>query len=291
MTTLEVKLEHINSAQHAETHPPMYFMHKYWARKPHNVVAKYISTYSKEDEIVLDPFCGSGVTPIESLRLRRKAIAVDLDPMAIFITRTTIVPADLNEFEAAFKQIESKVKAKIYKLYETECKRCKRMGIVSHVVWKQKTERLGDEFPLEIWYHCDCKKEIQSKKPSLADLRTLKRIERQRIPHWLPQGELIWNTRINVHRGTKVVDLFTKRNLIALSIIFNEIKSLEDVAIRNLMQFVFTGFVIKSSRLNFINVGGYSSLGRGLQFADTGFLQNTWNRMSGTILKGNSMMY
>ncbi|MFQ6062383.1 MAG: DNA methyltransferase, partial [Methanosarcinales archaeon] len=33
-------------------------MHKYWARKPHNVVAEYIKKYSEEGEIVLDPFCG-----------------------------------------------------------------------------------------------------------------------------------------------------------------------------------------------------------------------------------------
>ena len=33
------EVEHINYAIVAKTHTPMYLMHKYWARKPHNVVS------------------------------------------------------------------------------------------------------------------------------------------------------------------------------------------------------------------------------------------------------------
>ncbi|MFB3896404.1 MAG: DNA methyltransferase, partial [bacterium] len=35
-------------------------MHKYWARKPHNVVSRYIEYYTNEGDTVLDPFMGSG---------------------------------------------------------------------------------------------------------------------------------------------------------------------------------------------------------------------------------------
>ena len=76
----------------------MYLMHKYWARKPHNVVGKYIQHYSRRNDIVLDPFSGSGVTLIESLKYKRKAIAVDLDPVGTFITKMTVIPVDINKF-------------------------------------------------------------------------------------------------------------------------------------------------------------------------------------------------
>ena len=79
-------MSHINHALVAKTHSPMYLMHKYWARKPSNVVRAYIEHYSKVGDIILDPFCGSGPTPIEAIKTDRKAVAVDLDPMAIFIT-------------------------------------------------------------------------------------------------------------------------------------------------------------------------------------------------------------
>ena len=41
----------------AKTHPPMYLIHKYWARKPSNVVKAYIEKYTKPGDIVLVPFC------------------------------------------------------------------------------------------------------------------------------------------------------------------------------------------------------------------------------------------
>jgi predicted methyltransferase len=81
------KVEHVDYAISPQAHTPMYLMHKFWARKPHNVVGEYIEHYSKKGEIVLDPFVGSGVTAIEALKRGRKAIATDLDPMATFITR------------------------------------------------------------------------------------------------------------------------------------------------------------------------------------------------------------
>ena len=61
-------VEQINYATVAKPHTPMYLMHKYWARKPHNVVSEYIENYTKEGELVLDPFCGSGPTPIEAIK-------------------------------------------------------------------------------------------------------------------------------------------------------------------------------------------------------------------------------
>lgn len=55
-------MNHIKHTFFAKTHPPMYYIHKYWARKPHNVVGEYIEYHSKKGEIVVDPFCGSGLS-------------------------------------------------------------------------------------------------------------------------------------------------------------------------------------------------------------------------------------
>jgi len=62
------KVVHIDHAISPQAHTPMYLMHKYWARKPHNVVREYIEHYSRKGEIVLDPFVGSGVTAIEAIK-------------------------------------------------------------------------------------------------------------------------------------------------------------------------------------------------------------------------------
>ena len=144
-------IQHINHAISPKTHTSMYLMHKYWARKPHNVVAEYIKHYSKEGEIVLDPFVGSGVTAIEALKHGRKTVAIDLDPMATFITRMTILPVNLREFKKQFTKIKNRVKQKIHSLYETICPNCRKTAIASAFIWK------GSK-PTLVRYTCSCSK-------------------------------------------------------------------------------------------------------------------------------------
>jgi 16S rRNA G966 N2-methylase RsmD len=223
----------------------MYLMHKYWARKPHNVVAKYIKAYSKPNEIVLDPFSGSGVTAIESLKLNRKAIAIDVDPLATFITRCTLLPVDLREYTKVFKKIEKKTKEKINNLYLTKCAKCKKEVIAEAIIW-------GNDTPKEIRYSCNCENGTQWKDVTKEDYNLVKEIEKTEIPYWYPKNELIWNTRVNVHKGTKVSDLFTKRNLLALSNIYNEIEAIKDKTIKELMRFTFSSALPQASKMVFV---------------------------------------
>ncbi len=64
-----------------------YGVHPYFTRRPPNVVRAYIERYSREDDVVLDPFGGTGVTAIEAMLLGRQAIHNDLNPFANFITQ------------------------------------------------------------------------------------------------------------------------------------------------------------------------------------------------------------
>ena len=64
-----------------------YGVHPYFTRRPANVVRAYIEHYSREDDVVLDPFGGTGVTAIEAMLLGRQAIHNDLNPFANFIAR------------------------------------------------------------------------------------------------------------------------------------------------------------------------------------------------------------
>lgn len=108
----------------AKPHTPVYKMHRYFARRPHNVFRYLIEHYTDEGDIILDPFCGGGVTVVEGLRLRRKVIGVDINPMATFITKCEVTPVDLNALKNAFAKIEVAVKDKINDLYRCNCDKC-----------------------------------------------------------------------------------------------------------------------------------------------------------------------
>lgn len=121
-----VKVKHIDRALPTSGHTPMYVMHKFFARKQEDVIREYIKAYSDEGDIVLDPFCGSGVMVAEALRLGRKAIGIDINPVAIFITRNTIKYVNPKKIKKEFKKIEKDIKDHINGLYNTSCRKCKR---------------------------------------------------------------------------------------------------------------------------------------------------------------------
>src|SRR5580704_15750672 len=86
--------EHINRQIPPEPHTAMYVWHKYWSRKTWNVVGEHIQTYTKPNQIVFDPFCGSGVVAIEAARHKRRAIVCDLNPAAARIGELTLRPVN-----------------------------------------------------------------------------------------------------------------------------------------------------------------------------------------------------
>lgn len=74
----------------AKAHTAPYKIHRYFARRPWNVFKQLIEVYSNENDIIVDPFCGGGVTIYEGLKLSRKMIGFDLNPLSIFIVKNMI---------------------------------------------------------------------------------------------------------------------------------------------------------------------------------------------------------
>jgi adenine-specific DNA methylase len=61
---------------------------------------------------------------MEALKLGRRVIISDLNPIATEITRLTIKPVSESKLKEAFKRIENKIRNKIDSLYLTECRSC-----------------------------------------------------------------------------------------------------------------------------------------------------------------------
>ena len=84
--------------------------HPYFTKQASNVVAAYIEHYSKKGDTILDPFGGTGVTAIEALRLKRKVIILDINPLACFLVKQTCAKIDTTAFVQAFNHIEKQTK-------------------------------------------------------------------------------------------------------------------------------------------------------------------------------------
>jgi len=87
-------------------------VHDYPAMLHYLLVNHLIKNYSSENNLVYDPFCGSGVSIVESLKLNRKAFGTDINPLALLIAdvRTSNFEADrirdvLNRFNIEWNNL------------------------------------------------------------------------------------------------------------------------------------------------------------------------------------------
>ena len=63
---------------------------KYPTQKPIGLLERIIKASSNEDDLVLDPFLGSGTTAVACKRLNRRFIGIDKNPKSIEITRSRL---------------------------------------------------------------------------------------------------------------------------------------------------------------------------------------------------------
>jgi len=80
-------------------------VHGYFTRQSWNVVSGYIKNFSQPGDVVLDPFGGSGVTVVEALVTNRKAINIDINPMAVFIVSALLAPVNFNKFSESYHKV------------------------------------------------------------------------------------------------------------------------------------------------------------------------------------------
>lgn len=81
-------------------------VHGYFTKQSWDIVQAYIKNFTMPGDLVLDPFGGSGVTAIEAMMTNRRAINIDLNPMAIFLVEALVAPVGEKELTEAFEKIK-----------------------------------------------------------------------------------------------------------------------------------------------------------------------------------------
>ena len=104
----------------AQTHGPEYSWHKYWSRKPANVISAYLNNLVPEHGIVIDPFCGSGVVLLEAHKLGFDAIGMDVNPTARAISSFLIHRVEADEFKNLALNLLEDLESKFGSKYLTQ---------------------------------------------------------------------------------------------------------------------------------------------------------------------------
>jgi DNA modification methylase len=249
------KKEIINDALPTSGHLPMYVMHKFFARKQEDVIREYIQAFSKKGDVVCDPFCGSGVMIGEAIRLRRKAVGIDINPVSIFISRNTLkyIP-DVERIIEEFNRITTDIKTDIIGLYQTSCRECGKRVPAICFTWK-------DNDLIDVRYECDQHGRIIS-PANEEDQTLLKQIEEGKIAqffadngnclYWYPVNRLYYDDKspfLKKEQYNSVDELFSRRNLVSLAKLLERIKKIEDHALQELFKFAFSSMTHLASKM------------------------------------------
>ncbi|TEU16814.1 MAG: DNA methylase [Anaerolineales bacterium] len=129
---------------------PIYNAHSYHTKVPPEGIVPYIEHYTNPGDLVLDPFCGSGMTGVAALMTGRHAVLSDLSPAAVHIAYNYTTPVDVEALKREFERIKAAVKEEFDWLYGTTCDRCGGPATIQYTIWSDVFEcaRCGGEIVL-----------------------------------------------------------------------------------------------------------------------------------------------
>ncbi|MCL8204154.1 DNA adenine methylase [Ligilactobacillus agilis] len=214
---------------------PIYNTHLYWSQKSFNVIDTLITHLSSKNDVVFDPFMGSGVTILESVQnsMDRIGIGCDVNEMSKFITNNILNEIPNSDLERLFANFESKL-VELLHYYTTKCDNCNEIGTISKVVF-DKPERTVNTFIIKaISYNCNnCGKCV--KEPDEDDYTAFNTIKNNRF---VTNVQLMQNSKIAVGISDKISDIFTPRNFSILNEIVEYIQSINNDGDKNILNYL-----------------------------------------------------
>lgn len=130
---------------------PVYNAHSYHTKVPYQGIIPYIEHYTVPGDLILDPFCGSGMTGVAAMLSGRDAILNDLSPAAVHIARNYTTPCDPAAFEDAARDLLTSLAAYQETLYGTRCDACGGAALIEYTVMSDVFACEACEGEITVW--------------------------------------------------------------------------------------------------------------------------------------------
>jgi len=128
-----------------------YNAHSYHTKLPPEGILPFIERYTRPGDVVLDPFCGSGMTGVAALRSERRAVLIDLSPAATFIAFNYCSSVDPPRLRAEADLVLDAVRPELEPLYTTRCRRCNGEASIGYTVWSERYRCPGCRHAFALW--------------------------------------------------------------------------------------------------------------------------------------------
>lgn len=205
-----------------------YQVHTYPTKVPPGAIEPFIEASTNRGGVVLDPFCGSGMTGLAAQNTGRRAILSDLAPGAVHLAFNHTHAVDPGVLGASLLALSKALAPLELSLYESSCPTCNGPGLLRHVIWSdvhacsscghdirvwdQRDSTGGSSrvmtcgncghrqtrsgvtgaasVPVEKTVACSVCKKLQRGQLNPDDLALIARVEGTRVKHWIPSVPL-----------------------------------------------------------------------------------------------------
>lgn len=191
---------------------PIYNTNLYWSQKSFNIIDELIESFTTTGDVIFDPFMGSGVTILESIKkyIQRKAIGCDINEMPIFIVKTILNFSFKNNLSSELKNFMTELNT-LKKYYLIKCPKCNHNALIDKIIF-DKPKRDSNTIKINAinikCEYCDTKTisdEVQIYANDMFKNYNYKNID--------INFKYIKNSKIAVLEDDKITNIFTNRNL------------------------------------------------------------------------------
>lgn len=261
----------------------LYGVHSYHTKIPPEAIVGFILEHAARGAVVLDPFCGSGMTGVAAAMAGRRALLSDLSPAAVHIASNYCTPCDPHAFDRAVETVLHAVGDEIGRLYAT--RHGGRPAQIEYLVWSDVRRCANCEASVTLWegrsrglrsIRCPaCGQE--ARKPELEvvgeravqahlsvagarvvreatpdDLRGAEEVDLGALP-WIPtvafdSARPMWRRGHSDLGIRSVADFYSPRNLAAFSLLWDAASSEPDERSRSALRFSLTAIANRASR-------------------------------------------
>jgi DNA modification methylase len=113
----------------------VYDAHTYHTKVPPQAITRLIEHYTRPGELILDPFCGSGMTGVAAVNVGRKPVLIDLSPAATFIALNFLTPVNHHIYFETIEKVLAATGDEQLALYGTHCRKCNSLVPMEYMVW------------------------------------------------------------------------------------------------------------------------------------------------------------
>jgi 16S rRNA G966 N2-methylase RsmD len=264
---------------------PAYMAHGYLTKVPVPAIVPFIEAYTNPGDIVVDPFAGSGMTGVAAAALGRRARLFDISVLGQHIGRGYVNLVDRHLLAKEANQAVRATHERLADAYGVTCRACGRTAQLVKTIWSFQVACSGCGQPVSYYRameaagwskrsmkcpHCgtsvvsrdqrvgevaevDCISCVcstkQREQPASEPIAS---VDLDELPYprvdIMPERQMYKAQALGRSGLTSVASFYAPRNLAVLTVLHEEIRRIDDPAIRQKLLFAFTSILTRASK-------------------------------------------